>query len=72
MAIKLETVQEHLKSWGEIMITTGAGEVYELHIGDTQFDLQNRLIILQTPQARYIIDGEDVSSITMHYGHREK
>lgn len=72
MAISLEKVQESLKSWGEIMITTGAGEVFELHIGDTEFDMENRLIILKSPQARYVIDGDDVSSITMHYGHREE
>lgn len=70
MALKLEMVQQQLQSWGEIIITTGAGEVFELHLGDTEFDLDNRTITLQTPQAQYVIDGDDVASVTKHYGHR--
>src|SRR5690606_18885555 len=36
--MKLEAVQHELKEWGEIIITTDAGDLYELHLGDTEFD----------------------------------
>lgn len=68
--MKMEQVYEALKEWGEIIITTAAGTDYELHLGDTHFDFDNRLITLHTNEAQYIIDGDAVDSITKHYGHR--
>lgn len=69
--MKMEQVQELLAQWGEIIITTSGGQSFELHLGDTEFDTGERLIRLQTPDARYIIDGDSVESVTQHYGHRE-
>lgn len=68
--MKMEQVQDSLKHWGEILITTGAGQTYELHQGDTQFDFERRTIKLTSPQAEFLIDGDDVAVIKMHYGHR--
>lgn len=39
--MKMESVQERLKLWGELIITTASGEMYEIHLGDTSFDLHN-------------------------------
>ena len=68
--MKLETVQKELQSWGEIIITTSSGEVYEIHLGDTEFDLDKRLITLKTPDAVYLIDGDSVENVKKHYGHK--
>lgn len=68
--MKLEAVKKELEHWGEIIITTDAGDQYELHLGDTDFDLTNRVIKLTTPDAQYLIDGDAVENIKKHYGHR--
>lgn len=67
--MKLEAVKDQLESWGEVIITTDAGEKYEIHLGDTQFDLSNRTLTLTTPQAEYVIDGDAVENVKKHYGH---
>lgn len=67
--MKMETVKAHLDQWGEIMITTNGGKQFELHIGDTEFNFEERLIRLKTPNSIHIIDGDSVESIEMHYGH---
>ncbi len=67
--MKMEAVQAELKSWGEILITTDAGEGYEIHLGDTEFDLQNRVIKLKTPHSDFVIAGDTVASVEKHYGH---
>lgn len=67
--MKMEAVQSELHQWGEIMITTSAGESYELHIGDTEFDTNARVIKLKTPDASYIINGDGVETVKKHYGH---
>jgi len=68
--MQLEAVKRELEAWGEIIITTAAGERYELHLGDTTFDLERRVIKLTTPDAEYIIDGDAVENVKKHYGHR--
>nr|MBO2508705.1 hypothetical protein [Bacillota bacterium] len=68
--MKMEAVKAQLEQWGELIITTAAGDQYEIHLGDTEFDLQNRVIRLKTPSAVYLIEGDAVESITMHYGHK--
>lgn len=70
--MKMEAVQQELQHWGELMITTSAGEGYEIHLGDTEFDTQNRMIRLKTPDSDYIIAGDSVESIQKHYGHPVK
>jgi hypothetical protein len=67
--MKMETVQSELRNWGEIMITTSAGETYEIHLGDTEFDTNARMIRLKTPHADFVIEGDSVESIQKHYGH---
>lgn len=67
--MKMEAVFEELRRWGEIMITTDAGETYEIHLGDTEFDLSERVIRLKTPSSDFVIAGDSVASIQKHYGH---
>lgn len=69
--MQLEAVKRELEHWGEIIITTAAGERYELHLGDTEFDLENRVIKLTTPSAEYLLDGDAVENVKKHYGQRE-
>lgn len=68
--MKMESVQKQLKEWGELIITTNAGETYEIHLGDTQFDYDQRTIVLTTPGAEFILDGDAVENIKKHYGHK--
>lgn len=69
--VKMEIVHEMLQEWGELIITTAGGQSFEIHLGDTKFDTDRRLIILRAPKATYVIDGDAVESITKHYGHPE-
>lgn len=66
----MEAVEAELRHWGELIITTDAGETYELHLGDTEFDYETRMIRLTSPKAEYLIDGDSVESVKKHYGHR--
>lgn len=70
--MKMEAVQERLKKWGELIITMSSGEVYEIHLGDTSFDSEKRLIKLRTTSGDYLIDGDAVENIKEHYGHRKE
>jgi len=65
----MEFVEQELKSWGEIIIKTSGGTEFEIHLGDTEFDYDNRVIRLKSANAHYVIDGDAVESITKHYGH---
>lgn len=67
--MKMEAVQQELKNWGELLITTAGGDGYEIHLGDTEFDMNTRMIKLKTPQAEFVIEGDSVESIQKHYGH---
>lgn len=67
--MKMEDVQTELKRWGEIIVTTAGGDAYEIHLGDTEFDMQGRMIKLKTPDADYLIAGDSVEVIKKHYGH---
>lgn len=67
--MKMEAVQKELKNWGELLITTARGQHFEIHLGDTEFDLQNRVIRLRAPSAQFVIDGDSIETIQMHYGH---
>lgn len=68
--MKMEIVQQQLQEWGELIITTASGESFEIHLGDTEFDAEQRMIILKVPEAEYLIDGDSVETITKHYGHK--
>jgi len=69
--MKMELVEKHLKEWGEIIVSTSGGATFELHVGDTEFDKENRLIRLKSANARYVIDGDSIETIMMHFGHRD-
>lgn len=69
--MKMELVQKELQGWGEIIIVTAAGQKYELHLGDTEFDFEDRVIRLKSVRSRYIIDGDSVESIELHLGGEE-
>lgn len=68
--MKLEAVKRELEHWGELIITTAAGDQYEIHLGDTEFDLQDRVIKLTTPEAKFLIGGDAVENVKKHYGHK--
>ncbi|GMA64351.1 hypothetical protein NZD89_03200 [Alicyclobacillus fastidiosus] len=68
--IKMEEVQEQLQHWGELIITTDAGETYEIHLGDTEFDKENRVLQFTTPDAKIVIDGDTIESVKMHFSHK--
>ncbi len=67
--MKMVFVEKELKSWGEIIIKTSGGSQFEIHVGDTEFDYDNRVIRLKSANALYVIEGDSVESITKHYGH---
>lgn len=67
--MKMEEVQKELQAWGEIIVHTAGGQKFELHLGDTTFDYSMRVIRLQSPDAKFVIDGDSIESIEMHYGH---
>jgi len=69
--VKMEFVEKELKAWGELLIVTSAGQHFEIHIGDTEFDTENRVIRLKSPTAYYVIDGDSVEVIQKHYGHAD-
>lgn len=69
--MKMEFVEEQLKEWGEIIIHTAGGSTFELHMGDTKFDYDKRMIHLKASDAQFVIDGDEVEAITKHYGHRD-
>jgi len=68
--MKMDAVQEQLKQWGELIITTDAGDTYEIHLGDTTFDTKNRVITFTTPDAKYVIGGDSIESVRMHFSHK--
>lgn len=67
--LKMEIVQKQLQQWGELIITTSAGDEFEIHLGDTEFNTSERLIMLRAPEAEFVIDGDAVETIKKHYGH---
>lgn len=69
--MKMELVQKELQAWGEVIIVTASGKKFELHLGDTQFDMDNRVIRLQTPTAKFVIDGDSIDVVEMHLGHAD-
>lgn len=69
--MKMEFVQKELQAWGEIIIRTDGGQTFELHIGDTEFDMENRVIRLKAPNSQFVIDGDSVEVIEKHYGGQE-
>jgi len=69
--MKMEVVQAELNKWGEAIITTSGGKTFELHTGDTKFDFENRVIRLVAPAAHFVIDGDSVEYIQMHFSHAE-
>ncbi|MFD1675937.1 hypothetical protein [Alicyclobacillus fodiniaquatilis] len=68
--MKMEAVQEQLQQWGELIVTTAAGDSYEIHLGDSTFDLKGRILKLSTPNAEYLIDGDAIENVKKHYGHK--
>lgn len=69
--MKMELVQKELQEWGEIIIVTDSGQKFELHLGDTEFDTEARVIRLHSSSSRYVIDGDAVEVIEKHLGHAD-
>lgn len=70
--MKMETVQKELQHWGELIITTDAGDVYEIHLGDTKFEMDSRVISFRTPNADIAIAGDSIESIMKHFSHKSE
>ena len=68
--MKMEEIQERLQQWVELIITTDAGDTYEIHLGDTTFDVENRMIQFTATDAKIIITGDNVESVKMHFSHK--
>lgn len=68
--MKLETVQKQLEQWGELIVTTDAGDTFEIHLGDTEFDTERRAIRFTTPDAEYVVDGDSIESVKKHFSHK--
>jgi len=69
--VKLDVIQEQLKRWGEVMIRTASGEEFELHLGDTTIDTEKRLISFRSADSEYILDGDSVERVKMHWSHKD-
>ncbi|MBE3595994.1 MAG: hypothetical protein IMW86_03010 [Hydrogenibacillus sp.] len=69
--MKLEFVEAQLKKWGEIILRLDSGETLEIHLGDTTFDYDNRLLHFRGGDALYYIDADKIESLKMHYSHIE-
>lgn len=67
--MKMEFVQSELQQWGELLITTDSGQKYEIHLGDTTFDTNTRMIRIKGEHSDYVIEGDAVAAIEKHYGH---
>jgi hypothetical protein len=67
--MKMETVQAELCKWGEAIITTSSGQTFELHSGDTTFDTEARVIRFKSSSAHFVIDGDSVEVIQLHFSH---
>gem|GEM_PF-625560 len=67
--MKMELVQAELHKHGEAIITTSGGQTFELHTGDVQFDLENRVIRFRSSGADFIIDGDSVEILQQHFSH---
>lgn len=70
--MKMEVVHEQLKRWGELIVNTGGGQTFELHLGDTTFDYEKRVFSFRASGAEFIIDGDCVESIQMHFSSVER
>lgn len=69
--MKMELVEKELRAWGEAIIVTSGGQKFELHLGDTQFDMDARVIRLQGPSSKYVIDGDSIEVVELHLGHAD-
>jgi hypothetical protein len=55
-----------------LIITTETGATFEIHLGDTKFDEKERVISFTTPDAVYVLAGDAVESVKMHFSHEVK
>ncbi|ADU52197.1 hypothetical protein Tmar_2116 [Thermaerobacter marianensis DSM 12885] len=67
--MRMEQVKAELERWGELIITLASGRKFELHLGDTEFDLQHRVIRITGPAAHFVLDGDQVEHVEMHFSH---
>lgn len=67
--MRMEQVKAELERWGELIVTLASGRKFELHLGDTEFDLQNRVIRITGPAAHFVLDGDAIEHVEMHFSH---
>jgi hypothetical protein len=72
IAVKMEIVQEQLKRWGEVIVRVASGEEFEFHLGDTHFDTERRTITFRAGDAEYVLDGDAIERIKMHWSSPER
>lgn len=71
--MKLNVLEKELKQWGELILTTAEDHVFEIHLGDdVNFDTENDVLHIKTPQATYMIDADSIEYVTKHYAHKEQ
>lgn len=70
--MKMELIKEYLEKWGEVIIRTSSGQVFELHIGDTSFDKENRVIKFTSADSKYVMDGDSIEVVQMHASHEAR
>jgi hypothetical protein len=59
-----------VKRVGRAHHLNGCRDTFEIHLGDTTFDLENRVIQFTTPDAKHVIGGDSVESVRMHFSHK--
>lgn len=69
--MKVDALQQELRQWGELIITTAAGDTFEFHLGDDiEFDSQENSLKLATPEGKYTISCDGIDQVKKHYGHK--
>ncbi|MDI3270063.1 MAG: hypothetical protein QJR00_05095 [Bacillota bacterium] len=68
----LKVLEEELQRWGEVIVRTASGAMFEFHRGDTQIDHENNLIRFKSSDAQWIIDGNSLEVLKMHWSHPEE
>lgn len=70
MAIDYNTVKSELNSAGEILIVTDAGQSFEIHLDDIEFDDESECFRWDNGDERYVLSGDSVESIQVHGSHK--
>lgn len=71
--MKLDVLEKELKQWGELILTVAEDHVFEIHLGDDlEFDHENKLLRITTPNAMHMIAEDSIEIVTRHFAHQEQ